>query len=377
MDFELPSDDDPRRQAVRTWLAEHPRPSGRQLAEAGYVAPHWPRPWGLDADPIHQLVIDEELKRAGVARPSNTIGIGWAGPTILHGGSEAQKERYLFPLLAAEEIWCQLFSEPGSGSDLASLSTRAVRDGDEWVVTGQKIWTSLAQFSKFGILIARTEPDAPKHEGISYFICPMDAPGVEIRPIIEMTGMHTFNEVFLDEVRLPAENLVGEVNRGWGLAKVTLGNERVSLSSGGALWGAGPTADDLLDEVRASGGTSDPVLRQRLAGLHIESELLRLIRLRTVTARIKGEPPGAEASVRKILADEHGQRIMGLAKDLAGAAGMLTGAGMWHHGFLFAPALTVGGGTGEVQRNIVAERVLGLPHDVDVEQGQTWAESRR
>jgi alkylation response protein AidB-like acyl-CoA dehydrogenase len=366
------------------------------------VAPHWPRPWGLDADPIHQILIDDELRSAGVRRPSNTIGIGWAGPTILHGGTEEQKERYLFPLLAAEEIWCQLFSEPGSGSDLASLSTRAVRDGDEWVVTGQKIWTSLAQFSKFGILIARTEPEAPKHEGISYFICPMDAPGIEIRPIIEMTGMHTFNEVFLDEVRLPAENLVGEVNRGWGLAKVTLGNERVSLSSGGALWGMGPTADDLLDEVRAAGGTADPVMRQELARLHIESELLRLIRLRTVTARIKGEPPGAEASIRKILADEHGQRIMGLAKDLAGAGGMLTAggvgavggaggggtpgpagaftgsdSGMWHHGFLFAPALTVGGGTGEVQRNIVAERVLGLPHDVDVEQGQTWSESRR
>jgi alkylation response protein AidB-like acyl-CoA dehydrogenase len=212
----------------------------------------------------------------------------------------------------------------------------------------------------------------------------MDAPGIEIRPIIEMTGSHTFNEVFLDEVRLPAENLVGDVNRGWGLAKVTLGNERVSLSSGGALWGMGPNADDLLDVVRAAGGTDDPVLRQRLAQLHIESELLRLIRLRTVTARIKGEPPGAEASVRKILADEHGQRIMGLAKDLSGTAGMLpTGGplggdpGMWHYGFLFAPALTVGGGTGEVQRNIVAERVLGLPHDTDVEQGLTWAESRR
>jgi alkylation response protein AidB-like acyl-CoA dehydrogenase len=402
MDFELPPDDDPRRLEVREWLAAHPSPTGRQLAEAGYVAPHWPKPWGLDADPIHQILIDDELRAAGVRRPSNTIGIGWAGPTILHGGTEEQKERYLFPLLAAEEIWCQLFSEPGSGSDLASLSTRAVRDGDEWVVTGQKIWTSLAQFSKFGILIARTEPDAPKHEGISYFICPMDAPGIEIRPIIEMTGMHTFNEVFLDEVRLPAENLVGEVNRGWGLAKVTLGNERVSLSSGGALWGMGPTAEDLLDEVRAAGGTTDPVMRQELARLHIESELLRLIRLRTVTARIKGEPPGAEASIRKILADEHGQRIMGLAKDLAGPAGMLTvggvgatggaggggtpgpagaftgsDSGMWHHGFLFAPALTVGGGTGEVQRNIVAERVLGLPHDVDVEQGQTWSGSRR
>ena len=384
MDFELPPDDDPRRLEVRAWLDAHPSPSARQLAEAGYVAPHWPRPWGLDADPIHQIVIDDELAAAGVRRPSNTIGIGWAGPTILHGGTQEQKDRYLLPLLAGEEIWCQLFSEPGSGSDLASLSTRAVRDGDEWVITGQKIWTSLAQFSAFGILIARTEPDAPKHEGISYFICPMDAPGVEIRPIIEMTGSHTFNEVFLEEVRLPAANLVGDVNRGWGLAKVTLGNERVSLSSGGALWGMGPTAEDLLDLVRTAGGTTDPVLRQRLAALHIEHELLRLIRLRTVTARIKGEPPGAEASVRKIMADEHGQSIMGLAKDLTGPGGMLTDAGplgadagMWHYGFLFSAALTVGGGTGEVQRNIVAERVLGLPHDNDVEQGQTWAESRR
>jgi alkylation response protein AidB-like acyl-CoA dehydrogenase len=373
MDFELPPDDDPRRLEVRAWIAEHPSPSGRQLAEAGYVAPHWPAPWGRDADPIHQLLIDEELARAGVRRPGNVIGIGWAGPTILHGGSDAQRERYLMPLLAGEEIWCQLFSEPEAGSDLASLRTRAERDGDEWVVNGQKIWTSLAQFSKFGILIARTDPDAPKHEGISYFICPMDAPGIEIRPIIEMTGMHTFNEVFLTDVRIPAENLVGDVNRGWGLAKVTLGNERVSLSSGGALWGMGPHAGDLLDLVRARGGVTDPVLRQRLAELHIEAELLRLIRLRTVTARIKGEPPGAEASIRKVLADEHGQRIMGLAKDLAGSGGMLAdhgplgaGADIWHHGFLFAPALTIGGGTGEVQRNIVAERVLGLPHDADL-----------
>lgn len=383
MDFELPAASDPRRLEVRAWLAAHRQPSARQLAEAGYVAPHWPKPWGLDADPIHQIVIDEELAAAGVQRPSNTIGIGWAGPTLLHGGTPAQQDRYLFPLLAAEEIWCQLFSEPGSGSDLASLSTRAVRDGDEWVVTGQKIWTSLAQFSAFGILIARTDPDAPKHEGISYFICPMDAPGVEIRPIIEMTGAHMFNEVFLNEVRLPAENLVGEVNRGWGLAKVTLGNERVSLSSGGALWGMGPNAQDLIDVVRAAGGTTDVVLRQRLAALHIEHELLRLIRLRTVTARINGQPPGAEASVRKIMADEHGQAIMGLAKDLAGPGGMLSDRGpqgaeaeLWHYGFLFSPALTVGGGTGEVQRNIVAERVLGLPHDADVEQGQTWSESR-
>src|SRR3546814_8176663 len=177
--------------------------------------------------------------------------------------------------------------------------------------------------------------------------------------------------VFLDEVRLPAANLVGDVNRGWGLAKVTLGNERVSRSSGGARWGMGPAADELFDVVRAAGGVTDPVLRQRLADLHIEAELLRLIRLRTATARIKGESPGAEASIRKILADEHGQRMMRLAKDLAGPGGMLTTEGplgadpaMWHYGFLFAPALTIGGGTGEVQRHIVAERVLGLPHHV-------------
>jgi len=383
MDFDLPPDDDAFRSGVRAWLDAHRSAGGRELAEAGYVAPHWPAPWGLDAEPIQQLVIDQELKRAGVVRPSNPIGIGWAGPTLLHAGTAEQKDRYLSRILSGEDIWCQLFSEPGSGSDLASLGTRAVRDGAEWVVNGQKIWTSLAQFSRYGILIARTDPAAPKHQGISYFVCPIDAPGVEIRPIIEMTGAHTFNEVFLTDVRLPADNLIGDVNAGWSLAKVTLGNERVSLSSGGALWGMGPGAEDLLDLVRAQGGVEGAVLRQRLAALHIESEILRLIRLRTVTARIKGEQPGAEASIRKVLADEHGQRIMGLAKDLAGPAGMLTDTGPlgadvagWHHGYLFAPALTVGGGTGEVQRNILGERVLGLPHDIDVEVGRTWAETR-
>ncbi|HVF74667.1 MAG TPA: acyl-CoA dehydrogenase family protein [Acidimicrobiales bacterium] len=371
MDFELPGDDDPRRAEVRQWLVDNPRPTGRQLAEAGYVAPHWPRPWGLDADPISQLVIDDELRRARVSRPPNPIGIGWAGPTIIHAGTQEQKDRYLLPMLSGEDIWCQLFSEPGAGSDLASLSTRAVRDGDTYVVNGQKIWTSLGHFAKYGILIARTNPDAPKHKGISYFVCPMDTPGIEVRPIIEMTGAHSFNEVFFDDVRIPAENLVGEENEGWSLAKVTLGNERVSLSGEGALWGRGPTAGDLLDLVRERGPVADPVLRQRLASLYIESEVLRLIRLRTVSAKVHGRQPGPEASVRKALADEHGQHILGLAKDLAGAAGMLTDvgplgspAGEWAYGYLFAPALTIGGGTSEVQRNIIGERVLGLPHDV-------------
>jgi alkylation response protein AidB-like acyl-CoA dehydrogenase len=386
VDFELPPDDDPRRLEVRAWLAAHPSPSGHDLASGGYVAPHWPAPYGLDADPIHQLVIDDELRRAGVRRPSNPIGIGWAGPTLLAAGSAEQCARYLPPLLSGEEIWCQLFSEPGAGSDLANLATRAVRDGDTWVVDGQKVWTSLGHMARYGILIARTDPEAPKHRGISYFVCPMDLPGIEVRPIIEMTGGHTFNEVFFDSVRLPADALVGEEHGGWALAKVTLSNERVSLSSGGALWGNGPSASDLFDVVRARGGVTDPLLRQRLAQLFIESEILRLIRLRTVTAAVKGEPPGPEASIRKMLADEHGQVIMALAKDLTGAAGMLQdGSGPlgsrdqhgWGYGYLFAPALTVGGGTSEVQRNIVAERVLGLPHDVDVEAGKGWAEARQ
>jgi alkylation response protein AidB-like acyl-CoA dehydrogenase len=373
-----PGDTDERRISIRTWLAENPRPTPRQLAHAGYVAPHWPAPWGLAADPIHQLIIDDELARAGVQRPSNAIGIGWAGPTITFAGSEEQKERYLFPLLTAEEIWCQLFSEPGSGSDLASLSTRAERDGDEWVVNGSKIWTSGAQHSQFGILLARTNPDAAKHKGITYFICPMNLPGIDVRPIREMTGGETFNEVFFTDVRLPLDAVVGEVNDGWRLAKVTLGNERVSLSTGGVLWGHGPTALDLLAQIKRSPVT-DPVMRQNIVKVYIEHQILELIRMRTLTARIRGEQPGPEASVRKILADEHGQHVMELALSLQGASGMIANAhvgglsgtqgpsameaAVWYYGFLFAQALTIGGGTGAVQRNIVGERVLGLPHE--------------
>ncbi len=389
VDFDFPGDDDPRRTAVRAWLEEHPRPTGRQLADAGYVAPHWPEPWGLDADPIHQIVIDEELKAAGVKRPTNMIGIGWAGPTIVHAGTDEQKQRYMTPLLAGEESWCQLFSEPGAGSDLANLSTRAVCDGDEWVVTGQKVWTSGAQNSQYGILIARTDTDVAKHAGVTYFICPMDTPGITVNPLREMTGTALFNEVFFDEVRIPDSLRVGDVNAGWGLAKVTLGNERVSLSTGGLLWGMGPTTWDLMDEIRAAVGSADvlddPVMRDRIARIYTEAKILDLIRLRTVSAQVRGEQPGPEASIRKIMADEHGQAVMGLAKDLAGAHGVLEGHGPlgrpdlhgWGFGYYFARALTIGGGTGEVQRNILAERVLGLPHDVDVEAGKTWSEARR
>ena len=363
--------------AARSFLDSHRSADGswptdwnRKLAEAGYVAPHWPRPWGRAASPGEQLVIDAELRAAGAPKPLNPIGIGWAGPTLLVAGTPEQHDTYLPGLLDGSEIWCQLFSEPGAGSDLASLTTRAVRDGDEYVVDGQKIWTTLAHVSRYGILLARTDPDTEPHRGISYFVVDMATTGITTRPIRQMDGEAMFNEVFLDGVRIPAANLVGDENDGWRLAKVTLGNERVSLSGEGALWGLGPTADDLLDDVRAHGGVTDPMLRQKLASLYIEQEVLRLIRLRTVSARVRGLEPGPEVSVRKALADEHGQHVMAMAVELAGANGMVLDRGpfgsddaTWARGYLFSRALTVGGGTSEVQRNIIGERVLGLPRD--------------
>jgi alkylation response protein AidB-like acyl-CoA dehydrogenase len=364
---------DPRRLEVRAWLTAHPRPSGRDLAEAGLVAPHWPAPWGRGADVATQLAIDEELASAGVGRPVNPIGIGWAGPTLLVAGTEEQCRRWLPGLLAGEEMWCQLFSEPDAGSDLASLTTRAVRDGDQWVITGRKVWTSYAHLARYGILLARTSHEGAPQRGISYFVCPMDTPGVEVRALVDMTGDHAFNEVTLDEVRLPLDHLVGEVNDGWRLAKVTLGNERVSLSGEGALWGRGPTASDVVTLVRERHLPLRPLERDALVRCWGHGEILRLLRRRLVGAALEGREPGAEASVRKALADDHGQEVMGLAHDLAGAAGMLADRGpggvageegaLWHYGLLYSQALTIGGGTSAVQRNVIAERVLGLPRE--------------
>ena len=376
----LPGDDDEFRREIRAWLSEHPRPTGEQLARRGLVAPHWPRPWGLDASPIEQLVVDDELRRAGVQRPVNPIGIGCAGPTIVQAGTQSQKDFHLFDLLSGANFWCQLFSEPESGSDLASLRTSAVRDGDEWVINGQKIWTSAAQYARYGILLARTDSHADKHHGITYFICPMQTQGIEIRPIREMTGEATFNEVFFTNVRIPHSNVVGEVNDGWRLARVTLGNERVSLSSGGALWGRGPTAMDVVRAVqvaRTAGIVLDAQTRDAVTRLYLQHVLLELIRMRTLVQRLAGAEPGPEASVRKIMADEHGQQVMQVGQQLVGAAGLVLGGAHegvplafaefasreWAAGALFARALTIGGGTGEVQRNILAERVLGLPRD--------------
>jgi alkylation response protein AidB-like acyl-CoA dehydrogenase len=353
-------------------LSAHPRPTGSDLAEAGLVAPHLSVPWGRGASPVDQLVIDDELRQAGVTRPVNPIGIGWAGPTIVHAGTEEQQQRWMPRLLSGQDFWCQLFSEPNAGSDLASLQTRAIRDGDEWVITGQKVWTSYAHIASWGILLARTSDEGAPQNGISYFICPMNAPGIDIRPIVDMTGDHAFNEVFFDEVRIPADHLIGDVNEGWRLAKVTLGNERVSLSGEGALWGRGPSANDLVN--LAKGESLTALQRESLVKCWSRGEILRLLRIRTLSAVLAGREPGPEASVRKALADDHGQEIMGLAVEFAGVGAMdssvgpfgLTGneAQTWRHGFLYAQALTIGGGTSVVQRNIIAERVLQLPKEL-------------
>ncbi len=363
------TDPEASRWQLRAWLADHPDPDGPTLAAAGLVAPHYPPPWGLGAGPELQLVIDAELTAAGVRGPDNPIGIGWAGPTLVAGGSEEQQRRWLPRLLSGEDFWSQLFSEPEAGSDLASLRTRAERDGDVYVVNGQKVWSTWAGRAAYGILLARTDPGAPKHRGISYFVLDMSLPGIEVRPITEMTGQAHFNEVFLTDVRVPLDCRIGDEGDGWRLAKVTLGNERVSLSEGGVCWGMGPTSTDAFDLLRAQ-GVHDPVRRQEAARLWSQARILELLDQRIVDAVVRGDDPTPVASLKKRLADVHGQELLSLIKDLRGPAGMLGVQDShaeehdeWHWAYLFSRALTIGGGTTEVLSNIIAEQLLGLPRE--------------
>ena len=293
---------------------------------------------------------------AAAGTVDNQIGIGWAAPTILAAGTPEQQERWLPGIVDGSEFWSQLFSEPDAGSDLASLTTRAERDGDVYIVNGQKIWSTWAYRADWGILLARTDPTAPKHKGISYFALDMHLPGVEVRPIVEMTGGRHFSEVFLTDVRVPVDCRIGPENGGWALANVTLANEREALSEGGVLWGMGPTTAEFFAHVHELGGIDDQALRQRAAAVHTEAFVQDLM------------AGTVEPSIRKTLSDEHGQHVMALAKDLRGAAGMLgepdaEETDVWHWGYLFSRALTIGGGTSEVQRNIIGERLLGLPKE--------------
>lgn len=357
------------RAELRRWLGEHPDADGATLAAAGLVAPHYPPPWGLGAGPQLQLVVDAELAAAGVQMPENPIGIGWAGPTLVAAGTPEQQQRWLPRLLSGEDFWSQLFSEPEAGSDLASLRTRAERDGDVYVVNGQKIWSTWADRAAYGILLARTDPTVPRHRGISYFVLDMGLPGVEARPITEMTGQAHFNEVFLADVRVPVDCRIGAEGDGWRLAKVTLGNERVSLSEGGVCWGMGPTSREAFEVLRAE-GVADPLRRQEAARLWCQATVLELLDQRVVDALVRGEDPTPVASLKKRLADVHGQELLTLMKDRLGPHGMLgvqdahaEERDVWHWAYLFSRALTIGGGTTQVLSDIIGEQLLGLPRE--------------
>jgi alkylation response protein AidB-like acyl-CoA dehydrogenase len=331
------------------------------IADAGYLAPHWAKPWGRDAGAVEQLVIDEEFRKAKVRRPHLAIA-GWALPTIIEHGNDAQMAKYVGPTLHGELSWCQLFSEPGAGSDLASLTTKAEKTDGGWLVTGQKVWTSLAKQASHGMLLARTAPiaDGDRHAGISYFLLDMTAPGIDVRPLREMTGHEMFNEVFLDNVFVPDDALVGEAGDGWRLARTTLVNERVSMATGSSF---GIGVEGLLR--RLADSPPDPVVADRLGALVSEAQALALLGLRTMVKALAGGEKGSESSVRKLVAAEHDQRTQEFGLELLGAEGAtMTGdAAIWGAGLLGSRCLTIAGGTSEVQRNVIAERILGLPRD--------------
>ena len=359
------------------------------LGDSGYVAPLRPREYGgLGVGPIELGIIREELAAHRLPTVSlNLLGIAMAAPTIAEHGTEEQKRRYIPKILSSEEIWCQLFSEPGSGSDLAGLATRAVRDGDEYVVNGQKVWTTLAQFAHFGMLLCRTNPDEAKHEGLSWLILDMHSPGVEVKPLKQMTGSAEFNEVFFNDVRVPVPNLVGEENDGWRVARTTLMNERAALSglSLDPVSMAGGTRKDpmeiFLDFVRDTGKAADPVARQSVIQIWIEKELKEVTSARAQSARKSGAQPGPEGGVSKVFNAEWNQRKGELEMNLAGAGSVAeTPRLKWAQRsgpFLRSRANTIEGGTSEVLRNQIGERILGLPREPEVDRDVPWKEIRR
>ena len=340
----------------------------RRLAADRWVGVHWPAAYGgRGAGPEENYIFQEEMAAARAPEVINRIGVNLVGPSLMRHGTEAQRQRYLARILSGEDIWCQLFSEPGAGSDLTALRTRAERDGDDFVVSGQKVWTSWAQYADFGILIARTDASQPGSRGISYMIVDMRAPGVEVRPLRQMTGSSEFNEVFLDGVRVPRENLVGELNRGWEIAQTTLAHERGT--SPRQLVIHRMLLEDLLGLARgAAGGEGvDGALRQRIAQAAIEIEVAKLNNWRTLTRLARGAPLGPESSFIKLYWSEMSQRIHDTVMQALAPRGLLEGGpesvarGRLVRSYLYYRAASIFAGTSEVQRNIIAQRVLGLP----------------
>jgi alkylation response protein AidB-like acyl-CoA dehydrogenase len=390
VDLTLSPSEEAFRDELRAWLeANHPgeapdaeddarafqfrRDWQRKLHEAGWAGISWPKDFGgRGASLIEQAIFSEEMVRADAPSPANILGLAMGGPVVITHGTEEQKKRFLEPILSAEEIWCQGFSEPEAGSDLASLKTRAVKKDGEWVVTGQKVWTTYAHVAKWCMLVARTDPDAPKHQGLTYFIMDMDQPGVEVKPLVQITGEAEFNEIFMDEARIPEENVIGDVGSGWTVAITTLMNERtgIAFASQALLQIQLRKLIDLAKRTPSNGGTAaeDPVTRQRIAQLYVESEVLRLTGYRGLTQIMKTGIPGPEGSLGKWHWAEVNQALTELALDIEGPYAQLSRGSEyaiddadWQFGFLRARANSIEGGTTEILKNIVAERVLGLP----------------
>ena len=352
--------------AIVDEIAAAPKEERRgRLADAGLIVPHWSPPWGRDATAIEQLVIDQELRRVRVRVPHLQVG-GWAAPTIAAYGTMDQQERWVRPTLLGAISWCQLFSEPEAGSDLAALTTTGTRTDGGWLLNGQKVWTSMAKEADWGICLVRTNATAPKHLGITYVIVDMRSPGLDIRPLREMTGLEMFNEVFLDDVFVPDDCVIGEVDGGWPLARTTLANERVSMGSGASFGGGIESLLGLVgDRIDAGLIDADPLLLDQLGALVAEAHSLAVLGLRTTLRSLTGAKPGSEASVRKLLGVEHDQRTQELGLSLLGPEGATTigAAAQWTYGFLANRCLTIAGGTSEIQRNVIGERLLGLPRD--------------
>jgi len=389
MDLSFSSAEEAFRAELRSWLATHvpqqvPEPQSlaeevafliewqRLLAAGRWVGVHWPEAYGgRGASVVENYLFQEEIARAQAPEIIGRIGVNLVGPTLIRHGTAAQKQRYLAKILTAEEIWCQLFSEPNAGSDLTALRCKAECVGDHFVVTGQKVWTSYAQFARWGILLARTDPSAPKAKGISFFIVNMQSSGVTIRPLTQMTGSDEFNEVFLESVLVPAENLVGELHRGWEIAQTTLAHERGT--SARQLVVHRILLGELMalaqrQQVNGRRAALEPGLRQRLAQNCIEVELLKLHNWRTLTQLLRHGKPGPESSLVKLFWSEMSQRLHDTAMEILGVHGLLVhgdpravARGRWPRSYLYYRSGTIFAGTSEIQRNIIAERVLGLP----------------
>ena len=359
--FTLPTEADAYRSQAREAVAHlQSLPEDKQrdfLVDSGYLVPHWPKPWGRAADVLEQLVIEDEF--TGVERPDMGI-TGWVALTIAQAGTDDQRERWVEPVLRGQVMWCQLFSEPGAGSDAAAVRTAAKKVDGGWRVTGQKVWTSLAQYCQWGLATVRTDPDAPKHAGVTMMAIDMKAPGVKVNPLRGITGDSHFNEVFFDDVFVPDSDVVGDVNRGWLVARATLGNERISIGGGsGGAFGFSP--DHLVKMLDASPAAANYVRR---AGECIaETHTLRLLNLRRATRAIAGAEPGPEGNVTKLLVAEAGQRITELGMELSGSAAVTGLAPKLLRSYLGNRAMTIAGGTSEITRNTIAERILGLPRD--------------